>query len=280
MNIDDIEKIVDRINKLVDEKPFEYIQKKSTWFSEKLVSPTHKDGYPYLNPEYNDFFLDTTISRFTKDAGLKFAVNIDMNDPSKDVRLISTWIIKIWGGIKGIKNPTINSIVENIDSNVYSFENISSWSKVHSFKNIDTDIIYDSKVIYSLNWLILQLENKHKFFLQPMGRNKRLMTFPIESLINYRHSDLIDMEKRGEKATQEVYYIKKQVYTRYRNIIHSINKELWGSETIDLGRINQGVVYMKDYPFFTEMLLFNMADDVIFSDVRKKVKIEIEDFRS
>ena len=276
MNSENIKKIVKHINLLVDENPLEYLQKNSTWFSEKLVLSTHKDGYPYIKPYHNNFFFDATISRFIKDVGLKFIVNKDMSDSVKDIKLISTWIIKTWGGIKGIKDSTIGGIVENINSGIYPFENISSWSKVHSFKNIDTDIIYDSKVIYSINWLILQLQsNEHKFFYQPMGRNRKLTTFPIDSLVNYKYSDLIDMKKKGEGATRNVYYAKSQVYTKYKDIIHLINKELWGNESIDLSKINGKIIYMKDYPFFTELLLFNMADDVIFRDVRNKVAIKI-----
>ncbi len=276
MNQNDSTKIAKYINSLIDGNPMEYLQKNSTWFSEDLVLSSHKNKYPYLQLQYNNFFFDTKISKFVKDVGLKFIVNEDINDSSKDIKLISKWIIKIWGGIKGIGDTTITDIIENINSKEYPFKNISSWSKVHSFKNIDTDIIYDSKVIYSMNWLILQLQNnEYKFFHQPMGRNKKLTTFPMDAIINYKYSDLIDMKKRGEKATEKVYHSQSEVYTKYKDIIHSINSELWGNESIDLSKINGKIIYMKDYPFFTELLLFNMADDVIFQDIREKVLVKI-----
>jgi hypothetical protein len=96
-------------------------------------------------------------------------------------------------------------------SQYFPYDKISSWSKIHSFSNIETDIIYDSKVIYSLNWLLLTLDGYDgKYFHQPMSRNNKLITFPIDTIINYRHTNKIDVDKRGENIFSKVYHPKKR----------------------------------------------------------------------
>jgi len=276
MNNYEIESIAKKINTLTNNNPLTYLKKTSTWFSESFVSMEDTNKYPYLDYGYEDFFFDSRIEKLDKEAGLKFIVNLGLNDSAKDKELIAKWIIKVWGGIKGIKDSTIKDIVKNIDKEKYSFKNISSWSKVHSFKNIDTDIIYDSKVIYSLNWLLLQLDNDDKYFLQPEGRNKRLTAFPMSAIINFRNTNLIDMNKRGSKAIEKVYLEENEVYEKYCELVIILNKKLWDNEYIDLTNLIGEKIYLKDYPFFTELLLFNMADDVIVDDVRKNIFISLK----
>ena len=270
-------KLIKYIKQLCNESPFDFLKNSSNWFSNSFVTSNDKTFYPYYDTQYNSFFFEKNISSFQKDVGLKFLINKDINDTSKDLEKISEWIIKDWGGIRGISNPTIKEIVKKINDKNYHFDNISSWSKIHSFKNINTDIIYDSKVIYSINWLILKLNiEDYKFFLQPLGRNRKLSTFPIDSIINYIHSDELNMDKKGEKITESVYYKKTEVYTKYRDLIHLINQNLWGDIELDLSKLIGEKIPLKDYPFFTEMLLFNMSDRVIFEDIRKSIEINIK----
>lgn len=275
----DIEKIVKHINNLCDGNPFKYLQNNSNWFSMKLTSFESRDRYPYMLTQHNSFFFDSNLTPFEKDVGLKFIINTDLNDPTKDFVLISKWIIKVWGGIRGIKDETITELVQNISTQLYPFENISSWSKINSFKNIDTDIIYDSKVIYSLNWLLLQINRKsYKFFHQPNSRNSKLTIFPIDTIINYIHSDSINTNQRGDSVTNDVYQSKNEVYKNYRNTLISLNSLIWGNESLDLSKLLGRKICLKEYPFFTEMLLFNMSDDIVLKDIRKRVLVDIRYF--
>lgn len=276
MNDYEIVEIVKKINKLTDNNPLGYLEKKSTWFSETFVSVKHKNVYPYYDDTFDDFFLDNKIAKLDKEVGLKFVVNQGLNNSENDIELISNWIIKTWGGIKGISNTTIVKIVDNIDTKNYAFQNISSWSKVHSFKYLNTHAIYDSKVVYSANWLLLNLDTENKFFVQPEGRNKRLTTFPMNAIINFKNSKLLDMTKRGGKAVENVYLSEDKVYEKYLQLISLLNDKLWGNSFIDLTKLIGKNIYLKDYLFFTELLLFNMADDVIVEDVRKNIFIAIK----
>lgn len=276
MNNYEIEIIAEKINSLTNNNLLSYLKKKSSWFSENLVSMENKNKYPYLDYGYEDFFFDNQIDKLDKEAGLKFIVSEGLNDSTKDKELIAKWIIKTWGGIKGISDTSIKNIVENLNNKKYSFNNISSWSKVHSFKNVDTDVIYDSKVIYSVNWLLLNLDNDYRFFLQPEGRNKKLTTFPISAIINFKNTNLIDVTKRGSKAIEKVYLDENEVYVKYREFVSLLNAKLWDDEYIDLSKLIGKKIYLRDYSFFTELLLFNMADDVIVEDVRKNIFIALK----
>jgi len=271
----DIDTLITKIKTLTNNDAFGYLQLKSTWFSESFVDTIHKDKYPYVTNEFDTFFLDTSISKFDKEIGLKFLVNEGMNNHSYDKTKIATWIIKIWGGIKGIGSNSLQDIVDNLNKKDYLFKNISSWSKVHSFKDIKEDVIYDSKVIYSLNWLLLHLDSNPKYFLQPEGRNRKLIAFPMNAIINFKHNNLIDMSKTGSKATDKVYLDKNEVYTKYKLLVQQLNTKLWSDETIDLTKLIGHEIYLRDYPFFTELLLFNMADDVVVKDVQHSVSINM-----
>ena len=55
-----------------------------------------------------------------------------------------------------------------------------------------------------------------------------------------------------------------------------MNSKLWEDETIDLTQLIGRKIYLKDYPFFTELLLFNMADNVVVKDVQNMVNISIK----
>lgn len=269
--------IIEYIKKLTNQPLLEYLQTPSKWFSESLVKIGSKNCYPYYDSIYDNFFFDKNISHFTKNVGLKFLMNKDINDDSKDYFEISKWIVKVWGGIKGIKDSSLNEIIDNLNYNRYPFKNISSWSKINSFENIKRDIIYDSKVIYSINWLLLKLNiDEYKFFLQPLSRNNKLTTFPLDTLINFHHNDKIDFTKRGESIMGNIYYKKNYVYEKYRDLIHQINFSIWSDESIDLTKLIGKSIFLKDYPFFTEMLLFNISDDVLYKDIIDSISIQIK----
>jgi hypothetical protein len=75
------------------------------------------------------------------------------------------WIIQKWGGIQGFKKNSkndhkITKLYEQLDKGSFSrniFEVISSLSKIASFANPSEYAIYDSRALFSLNWLLLIL---------------------------------------------------------------------------------------------------------------------------
>ena len=173
------------------------------------------------------------------------------------------WIINEWGGIRGFKKnqrniEKINKFKKQIYSNKItkeSFSTISSLSKIASFINPDVFFIYDSRVIYSLNWLILTCENQEnlneKYFPLPNGRNKIISNYDMNTIINISHIN--------EFGNARELYIKEQdAYLKYCDFIINGVSQVFDRE------VN---------PFELEMLLFTIADKEIFDDIKRNIKI-------
>ena len=100
-------------------------------------------------------------SAFQKNVALKNCLrrHLRCNDYS-----IEYWIIQTWGGIRRFKKNKINDqriaeLYDRLDKGSLSrdlFGCISSLSKVASFFNPSEYTIYDSRAIFSLNWLLLK----------------------------------------------------------------------------------------------------------------------------
>lgn len=99
---------------------------------------------------------------------LKKKINLKLNEFYKSDKKrfddLCLWIIKDWGGILTAKDSnTIELIDDFLNSEKQSYKRIASSSKVGSFMYPDKYIIYDSRVAYSLNWIILS-KNAGAFF--------------------------------------------------------------------------------------------------------------------
>ncbi|MHA2131286.1 MAG: hypothetical protein ACW99L_15085 [Promethearchaeota archaeon] len=122
--------------------------------------------------------LNNTGSIFQKNVELKIILNEKLK--TKPTNEIHFWIINDWGRIKSFKNTENNK--KKIDSFLSdlskgktartNFQVISSLSKIASLYDLKDYAIYDSRVIYSLNWLLLRYGNAEVFFPTPAARNK------------------------------------------------------------------------------------------------------------
>jgi hypothetical protein len=115
---------------------------------------------------------------------LKKELKEQFGKDNKAYLTFANWVIRNWGGIKN--PPSSDKILKN-KQNVFkgelSFDSISSFSKVASFLNDTNCAVYDSRVAFTLNWLIF-INHLHKndyncekdlgymkFFQQPNGKN-------------------------------------------------------------------------------------------------------------
>jgi hypothetical protein len=191
----------------------------------------------------------------------KYERFLNMSIDSSD---LDFWIINTWGGIGGFKRnqknlEKINKFKIELNKNKLTkntFYTISSLSKVASFLNPSKFVIYDSRVIYSLNWLILQIENKHNFempyFPMPSGRNNIIVNFDISTILNIYHLN--------KYVANENIYIKENIaYFKYCEFVSNAAKTIFGSEGM---------------PYQIEMLLFSIADNEIFSEMKKVLKFQ------
>ena len=165
------------------------------------------------------------------------------------------WIIQDWGGIKSLKKNERN------DKKIITFKNqlqkgiltkdtfgtISSLSKIASFIYPEKYVIYDSRVIFTLNWLLFNYTEDKKLFPQPSSRNKELVKYDMNTIFNLT----------GKKYS---YYNHKEAYHIYCNLICELSKD----------------IYPNEKPYYLEILLFCLAPEVIVNNIRDSVDIKIK----
>lgn len=179
---------------------------------------------------------------------------------------IDFWIINSWGGIRGFKEnqrniDKIEIFKKQLDKKKLSldtFGTISSLSKLSSFIDPDNFVIYDSRVIYTLNWLILNCENQNgfrqKYYPMPSGRNKIIADFDMNTIINISHLDVYANKNDLYKSHQLAYF-----------------------DFCDFVRTTSKIIYGENAkPYELEMLLFTLADKEIFMDIKENLKITIK----
>ncbi len=171
------------------------------------------------------------------------------------------WIIQEWGGIRSFKRNERNDmklrkfklqLTEGaLTEDTASV--ISSLSKVASFLYPDKFVIYDSRAVYALNWLILRYadDNKKRLFPQPPGRNKELDKYDIQTIFR------LSQEKRKKDGSE--YHDEKTAYFEYCKIIVELSKH----------------VFPNRKPYYLEMLLFVIAPGYIVDDIKKSVSLSI-----
>ena len=164
------------------------------------------------------------------------------------------WIIQKWGGIKSLKqndrnNEKINKFKKQLSDRKLSretFNLISSFSKLASFINPNEYAIYDSRAVYSLNWLLFNFVDETELYPQPSGRNPKLSQFDLSTIFNLT----------GRGVT---YISHKTAYFEYCDLLKSLSKEVYGN----------------DKPYKIEMLLFLIAPTKIIECIEKKTIIMI-----
>lgn len=209
-----------------------------------------------LKPIQNGFDLNIKLKQVLCE---KYKVNVDQN-------LIDYWIINVWGGIRGFKSNERN--IEKIIKfkkeirkgklSLESFGTISSLSKIASFLEPDNYVIYDSRVIYTLNWLILTCENQNgfrqKYFPIPNGRNKKMNDFDLKTILNLTHL--------SEYSNQvDLFNTPQTAYFEFCDFVKIAGKEIFGPNS---------------KPFELEMLLFTLADEEIFQNLKSRLKLKID----
>mgnify|MGYP004560075085 CR=1 FL=1 len=160
------------------------------------------------------------------------------------------YIVKTWGGIRNLKNyrtiendiasvkqPSTDQSTNQVDNMRISGDYIPSRSKVLSFLNPEEYVICDSRVIFSLNWLLFITGPKEQFvqFSKLEPRNKTCEIYSLSYLL----------EKYNLQPAEE-----KTQYKEFIEVIKALTDKL---------KEKQG----DDWKIYcTEMLLFQIADDL------------------
>ena len=206
--------------------------------------------------------LSTDKNPFDQNVRLKWILS-EKYKTNTEQNFIDFWIVNNWGGIRGFK-PNERNIekvrrfkkqLEKRKLSLDCFSTISSLSKIASFIDPENFVIYDSRVIYTLNWLILTCENqngfKKKYFPMPSGRNKIIANFDMNTIVNISHiSEYVE--------NTELYVSQQNAYFEFCDFI----------------KINTQFIYGENSkPYELEMLLFTLADKEIFEDLKERIKI-------
>jgi hypothetical protein len=264
-NTFDTDKIANYLNQFKDKLPELY-----TWNAkiEKLI-----DLGVITQSELN--ILNSKTS-YDKEIILKKKINLKLHEYYKSNKVLFNnlclWIIKDWGGILTAKDSdTVQLIKEFLNTDKPSYRRIASASKVGAYMFPEKYIIYDSRVAYALNWIILS-ENAGKiFFPIPNGRNSKMMAFEMNVLIRQKNIDhhapkyITEMDRRLyiNQKDKTNYIPEKESYIELNNLIKEISSKLWNSEKSKM-------------LYYTEMLLFSIADREIFKDITNRLTLEIK----
>jgi hypothetical protein len=261
----DTEKIVNYLNQFKDNLPKLY-----TWNAkiDKLV-----DLGVITQSELNNLNSKTS---YEKEIILKKKVNLKLHEYYKSNKVLfdnlCLWIIKDWGGILTAKDSdTLELIKEFLKSDSPNYKRIASASKVGAYMFPEKYIIYDSRVAYALNWIILSENAGEIFFPIPSGRNSKMTAFEMNVLIrlknieHYKPKNILEMDKRLyiNQKDKTSYIPEKESYTELNNLIKEISNKLWNEEKSKM-------------LYYTEMLLFSIADREIFKDITNRLTLEIK----
>ena len=259
-----IDKLVEYLTPFKDNLPELY-----TW-----ETPTEKELKIGLNlnlftkTEYN--ILLKSENYFDRNSLMKnFIHNKISKTKNKEIlRSYYTWIIKYWGGIRGIKPDGLyerihESLTSYNEDYCVSFDKISSTTKALSFISPSEFIIYDSRVAYALNWILLKTKASENFFMIPQGRNSKLSAFDMPTLIRLKNINIYKSSySNNNKDKRFIYNNDKSLFINEKHCYHLMNeifkessKRLWEGSN------------MTNYPYYTEMLLFSIADTFIFEDI-------------
>lgn len=212
------------------------------------------------------------LSFYEKELQLKKAVGQKLKQTQRENPILfdklCLWIIKDWGGIS-TANDTATLVIVNefFKTEKPSFNRIASASKVGSYMFPEKNVIYDSRVAYSLNWIILSENAGNYYFPIPEGRNSKMSAFDMNVLIrlknisHYRPDDISQLDNRLfiKNADKEIFINKKEAYFELNKLVKQISEKLWIGEEDKMKNL-----------YYTEMLLFSIADRQVFMNITER----------
>lgn len=213
---------------------------------------------PFPAPDFMEI-PENCRDTFDKNIYLKDNFLLDDNGrPRKLEKSDYEWIVHEWGGIKTFQidndDKRIRGFLDKLkpsysfELTIKEFECISSLSKISSFLNPKEYFIYDSRAIYSINWLICTSKHDSKYFPQPTGRNTAIAKYHQQTIFNLLH-------KEAE------YFSPKEAYSEYCRLLTELSKRLpWAEKK----------------PYLIEMFIYAIAPTTIVEQIKSKIHIGIK----
>ena len=259
----DIDKISNYLKNLTVAENYNWVIPFDKGQGEKIFSKQDLDSFVGLTNFESNVYLKTLLSKKIIDAKTK-------ND-IVTLKRIFEWTVHDWGGIRNGRDKIetlYNMGIEAIENDNLKFKRIASTSKILSFYKPSDHIIYDSRIAYSLNAIMLLVDASDKYFPVPEGTNSKMNAFNIEVLIRLKHKPNAYLRTSSKKlisnADKTLFFKDKEAYSIIKDTIQKINKSIYKTETDK-----------AEKPFYTEMLLFGIADTLIYDKIFNNIKVEI-----
>ncbi len=204
-----------------------------------------------LLKNYDEKYQLKGQSNYEKNVELKLLLSEEFKSKNLDVRKISEWIIKSWGGIPKL-SKNIDEYIKKVSEKEYPnmLSGVASYSKLFAMFYPREFAIYDARVAVSLNVIqLLSDECEVLFFPYLSGRNK--ITGYQKTKKGFSRLPEFNRANISKTSGKSWGYLDAaEVYPEYNNILTSIcfqkNWNLWD----------------------IEMLLFSKAEDLVMQ-IRK-----------
>jgi hypothetical protein len=192
------------------------------------------------------------------------------------------WIIRNWGGIRGGMASDEREDAKKLLEGARDFENalqsgkpaglnrIASWSKYMAFKYPEKYVIYDARVSYTINALLFLTGSTSGFFPAVESRNTVMNAFDIYTLIRLRSASRyreLGQKKNGKRLASfdtHIFRDPKNAYTDLCRFVCDCTPKVWSAYP-----------ERQKYPFFTEMLLFSVADSLVIEQIFTSCAISV-----
>lgn len=230
----DIEKLASALNRFSGRLNKEFLWREQKAAYKSLALLTSSDFVAELNKEKNNWRRNVKLRHKLSEywGGLVKAGRIN------DAFAITRWLVKEWGGIKRIRDDTINQHFWDAINQKYSlpFDKISSKSKVFALANPDALQIYDARVAVSLNSIQLAANTDVRIYF----------TIPETRIKSIQFNDDCFQARLPQGAFEEFDFV-------------SITLDSIYSAYIEL--VNRLALRMSVSPVDVEMRLFGLAFD-------------------
>ena len=201
------------------------------------------------------FKINNLKNGFEKNIELKILLSNKLKD-AKNKGVYYKWIVTEWGGIGSFKQKEeeIEKFLLNVSKNKLNslqFNTIASYSKIISFIYPFEYFIFDSRVAFVLNWLLLKNYKKdNKYFLNPPGRNADIVKYNMDTIISLY-----------KKHDEKLFFKKNEIYFIYCDFVKYVHKNMKNE------RIK--------FPYYIEMILFGLFDKIC-CELKNSVNVIIE----
>ena len=189
----------------------------------------------------------------------------EAGDERREVR-IADWI-KSWGRVRG-EVALAKKALTDIEN--AGLEKVASWSKFAAFSRPRDYAILDSRVVYSLNWLLYQAQSD-RYLPLLHGRNSLLDMFNYWPLIVF--SRVSDLQARFDGEVPEGAC--GSIRSRFASVVQqeiAPQEGAYAWYVRELQLIGRGLYPEDDWALLkTEMLLFAGATSFILRDVFQRM---------